>query len=157
MRRTLVLLTSAIMLALALVPGAAQAASKARSGGCDPLDTRSCLLPWPSNAYTVPDARTDTGRRVNLLPGDMPKNAKGRRIDPLDVNRADGFSPGSSILTHVPGLSLKRTGATPVTDLGATRFRRGRGGRDCVPRCRDLVNPLAKRQLPTLNWHSQPN
>lgn len=117
MRRTLVVLTGAMMLALALIPAAAGAAGRAPSGGCDPLDKRGCLLPWPSNAYTVADDRTDTGRRVNLLKGDMPKNAKGVRVDPTDFNRADGFSPGSTILTYVPGLNLKKTGATPVTDL----------------------------------------
>ena len=29
----------------------------------------------------------------------------------------DGFSPGSPILTYVPGIDLKRTGAVPLTDL----------------------------------------
>ena len=112
MRRTLVVLTGAMMLALALVPAAATAASR-----CDPLDKRGCLLPWPSNAYTVPDARTDTGRRLDLQVADMPRNAKGKRVDPTEFNRADGFAPGSAILTYVPGINLKRTGVVPVTDL----------------------------------------
>ncbi len=118
MRRTLVVLTSAMMLALALVPAAAPAASR-----CDPLDKRGCLLPWPSNAYTVLDARTDTGRRLDLKADDMPRNAKGARVSPAEFNRADGFSPGSTILTYVPGINLKRTGATPVTDLRRSQDR----------------------------------
>lgn len=113
MRRTLAVLTGAMMLALALIPAAAGAADS----GCDPLDRRSCLLPWPSNHFTVADDRTDTGRRLNLRPSAMPKSAKGVRVSPTEFNRADGFSPGSTILAHVPGIDLRRTGATPVTDL----------------------------------------
>ncbi len=116
-RRTLVALTGATMVALALIPAAAPAATGSGARGCDPLDAKRCLLPWPNNAFTVSDVRTDTGRRVKLLPSQMPKNAKGKRIDPTDFNRADGFSPGSSILTYVPNLSLKKTGAVPVTNL----------------------------------------
>jgi len=116
-RRTLAALTGATIVALALVPAAAPAATGSSPRGCDPLDAKRCLLPWPNNAFTVSDVRTDTGRRVRLLPTQMPKNAKGRRIDPTDFNRADGFSPGSSILTYVPNLSLKKTGAVPVTNL----------------------------------------
>ena len=117
MRRTLAALTGATLVALALVPAAAPAATGSSARGCDPLDAKRCLLPWPNNAFTVSDVRTDTGRRVKLLPSQMPRNAKGKRIDPTDFNRADGFSPGSSILTYVPNLSLKRTGAVPVTNL----------------------------------------
>ncbi len=105
------------MVALALVPAAAPAATGASARGCDPLDAKRCLLPWPNNAFTVSDVRTDTGRRMRLLPSQMPRNAKGRRIDPTDFNRADGFSPGSSILTYVPNLSLRKTGAVSVTNL----------------------------------------
>ncbi len=117
-RRTLVVLTSAMMLALALVPAGAHAASR-----CDPLDKRGCLLPWPSNAYTVLDDRTDTGRRLDLRAEDMPRNGKGKRVSPTEFNRADGFAPGSAILTYVPGINLKRTGVTPVTDLRKSQDR----------------------------------
>src|SRR5256885_12285985 len=37
---------------------------------------------------------------------------------PAAWNRNDGFSPGSMILAHVPGLDLVRTGAAPSTDIG---------------------------------------
>lgn len=117
MRRTLVLLTSALVLALALVPSAANAATKVRAGGCDPIDPRACLLPWPNDAFTVADPRTDTERRVDLLGGDMPKTSKGRRIGAAAFNRADGFSPATQILAHVPGLDLRKTGAATLTDL----------------------------------------
>ena len=117
MRRTLVLLTSALMLALALVPAAANAAAKVRSGDCDPIEPRACLLPWPNDSFTVADPRTDTERRVDLLGGDMPKTSKGKRISAAPFNRADGFSPATQILAHVPGLDLRKTGAATITDL----------------------------------------
>ncbi len=117
MRRTLVALTGAITVALALIPAASPAAAKTAGRVMRPARRARCLLPWPNNRFTVPDVRTDTGRRVKLYPSDMPKNAKGKRIDPTEFNRADGFSPGSSILTYVPNLSLKQTGAVPLTNL----------------------------------------
>ena len=48
----------------------------------------------------------------------MPRNAAGVPIDPTEWNRNDGFSPGSAIITVVPGLDLERTGAAPETDIG---------------------------------------
>ena len=51
----------------------------------------------------------------------MPRNVAGKPIDPTDWNRADGFSPGSLIVTYVPGLDLAfaKTDAVPITDIGA--------------------------------------
>jgi hypothetical protein len=34
----------------------------------------------------------------------MPRDVAGKPIDPTDVNRSDGFSPGEAIATRVPGL-----------------------------------------------------
>ena len=87
---------------------------------CDPLDERACLLPWPNNAFTVPDPATVTGRRLDLHPESTPLNALGVPIDVSDQNRADGFSPGSAILTLVPGLDFGRSGFAPSTDIGAS-------------------------------------
>ena len=87
---------------------------------CDPLDERACLLPWPNNAFTVPDATTATGRRVDIHPDSTPLSADGVPIDVTDQNRADGFSPGSAILTLVPGLDVETTGIAPSTDIGAS-------------------------------------
>jgi hypothetical protein len=51
----------------------------------------------------------------------MPRNAAGKPVDPTDINRGDGFSPGSMIVTKVPGLdsqaALEQTGAVPITDM----------------------------------------
>jgi hypothetical protein len=85
---------------------------------CDDLDPAKCLYPFPNNHFTVRDPSTATGRRVQLSPDAMPRNAAGVAIDPTEWNRNDGFSPGSPILTIVPGLDLARTGAAPETDIG---------------------------------------
>ncbi|HWU69621.1 MAG TPA: hypothetical protein VN046_12120 [Stenotrophobium sp.] len=84
---------------------------------CDFLDDHECLFPWPNDYFTVADANTDTGRRVNLNILSMPRNVLGKPIDPTEWNRNDGFSPGQDILTRVPGLDLKQTGAVPITRI----------------------------------------
>jgi len=85
--------------------------------GCDNRDRTECLLPFPNDRFTVPDKGMPTGRRVNLPLLAMPRNIAGKPIDPSELNRNDGFSPGSMILTVVPGLDLARTGAAPITDM----------------------------------------
>lgn len=87
---------------------------------CDPLDERACLLPWPNDAFTVPDDDTATGRRLDIHPESTPQNAQGVHIDVTDQNRADGFSPGSAILALVPGLDVEITGIAPSTDIEAS-------------------------------------
>ncbi len=95
-------------------------ASNAPNPPCDPIDPTACLLPFPNDYFTVRDPSTGTGRRVHLDPSAMPRNNAGVPIDPTEWNRNDGFSPGSVILTHVPGIDLTRTGAAPVTDIGSS-------------------------------------
>jgi len=85
---------------------------------CDRIDPAACLLPFPNDYFTVRDPTTDTGRRVDLQLGSMPRNVFGQPIDPAGWNGNDGFSPGSPILTFVPGIDLVRTGAAPITDIG---------------------------------------
>ncbi|CAB4363656.1 MAG: hypothetical protein F2681_05195 [Actinobacteria bacterium] len=87
---------------------------------CDPLDERACLLPWPNDAFTRPDDTTPTGRRLDILDGAAPQNVDGVPIDLTDQNRADGFSPGSSILAFVPMLDVERTGIAPSTNIAAS-------------------------------------
>ncbi|MCA1833257.1 MAG: hypothetical protein LC750_11130 [Actinobacteria bacterium] len=85
---------------------------------CDALDTAHCLLPFPNDRFTVTDAATDSGRRINFLPVEMPRNIAGKPIDPTEWNRNDGFSPGSEILTFVPGLDLHQTWGTTALSTG---------------------------------------
>ena len=87
------------------------------AGRCEFLGQNRCLLPFPNDRFTVPDASTDTGRRVTFNLESMPANVNGVHIDPTDINRSDGFSPGALILAHVPGIDLGTTGTAPVTDI----------------------------------------
>ena len=91
------------------------------AGICDPIDPEACLLPWPNDFFTKPDPGTDTGKRLNLNLLAMPRNVAGLPIDPTDINRNDGFSPGALIVTRVPGLdtpeALAKTNPVGLTDL----------------------------------------
>ena len=91
--------------------------------GCDPIDPAACLLPFPNDHFTTEDDSTDTGRRLALSPLAMPRNAAGKPFDPTDINRNDGFSPGQSIVTKVPGLDTVRAfrNTAPVRLTNVTR------------------------------------
>ena len=89
---------------------------------CDFLNREYCTFPFPNDWFTVADATTPTGRRVNMNLLSMPKNVAGKPLDPTEWNRNDGFSPGQLILARIPGLDLKKTGGVPLTNL-ADSFR----------------------------------
>jgi hypothetical protein len=108
----------AASLALLTAPAVTPPAIAETGDGCDPIDPAACLLPFPNDWYTVADGGTPTGRRVQLRT--TIKNALGVPVAPGEWNRADGFSPGSMLLSRVPGIDLARTGAAPVTDIGAS-------------------------------------
>ena len=84
---------------------------------CDSLDPSFCMYPFPNDWFTVPDSTTDTKRRVHFQLDEMPRNVSQVPIVADDYNLNDGFSPGSSILLHVPGVDLGVTGAPPVTNI----------------------------------------
>jgi hypothetical protein len=109
---------------LCALVAAATATADTGQIGCDPLDPAVCLQPFPNDYFTVPDASTDTGRRVNFDITAMPRNIGGNPIRPDEWNRNDGFSPGQEIVTKVPGLdtqqALANTGAVPITDIART-------------------------------------
>ena len=102
----------AALAAATVAPGSALGATR-----CDPLDKAACLLPFPNDAFSRADKSSDTGRRLSLRAALMPRNDKGKPIDPAPYNAFDGFSPGSVILTKVPGLSLGRTKAVGLADI----------------------------------------
>ncbi|WP_248962880.1 hypothetical protein [Sphaerisporangium perillae] len=102
--------------------GTPSPAGSPASRGCDPIAGGDCLLPFPNDWFTA-SARTPTGLRLDLSGAMTPKNAAGKAIDPAAWNRSDGFSPGSMLLTNVPGLDLAATGAAPVTDVGRSLRR----------------------------------
>jgi hypothetical protein len=95
--------------------------------GCDTIDTSACMLPFPNDLYTRPDATTETGRRIDFRLLAMPRNIAGKPIDPSDQNRADGFSPGSLIITKIAGLDtdeqLDATGAARIWNPEASLLR----------------------------------
>jgi hypothetical protein len=85
---------------------------------CDPLDQRHCLLPFPSNTFTVETPTTATGRRVNFARASMPTNSEGVQVDPSELNRNDGFSPGQAISLHIANLDVAASKINDVTDIG---------------------------------------
>ncbi|MBV9292892.1 MAG: hypothetical protein JO222_10630, partial [Frankiales bacterium] len=93
--------------------------------GCDPIDPAQCLLPYPNDWFTKPDATSATGRRLDLNALAMPRNAAGKPIEPAEWNRSDGFSAGAQILTVVPGMTkpadLAKSKLPTVTDLSGNR------------------------------------
>src|ERR1700730_580373 len=110
----------AVVLAGAIALGIASAAPAAPR--CTGVPTRGCLLPFPNDfALTKRDASTPTGRRVAFSLAEMPANSSGTHIDPTELNRNDGFSPGEPIIVHVAALNsqaaFKRARIVPVNDL----------------------------------------
>ncbi|MCC5951426.1 MAG: S-layer homology domain-containing protein [Acidimicrobiia bacterium] len=91
---------------------------------CEFLDPAHCLLAWPSDHLTTEDPTTDTGLRLDLHSESLPTPSGGPEAgapaDPSEFNRNDGFSPGSAILTQVPGIDLEATGAAPLTDMSVS-------------------------------------
>ena len=85
---------------------------------CDPIDTTQCLTPFPDDFFTTPDPSKPTGHHLDYPRDMMPANVRGVHVDPTDINRSDGFSPGSTIIVRVPGIDLAKTGAAPITDIG---------------------------------------
>ena len=99
---------------------AVETALAAGPAGCDPLDTKRCLLPFPSNAYTTSDTATDTGVRVNMPEGALATNSAGVAIDLSEWNRNDGFSPNTPLLAYVPGVDATASNLPKWTDIGAS-------------------------------------
>jgi len=136
--RTRRVLLVACVLSGLIVAGSVASASPARSvraraaaadpaADCQPFSGRPCLLPFPNNLFTRPDRSSQTGVRVALPAGAMPVNSGGQRVSVAPYDRADGFSPGSAAIVHVPGLdnaaAFARTGAAGVLDIGRSRGR----------------------------------
>jgi hypothetical protein len=125
--------TTSVALIAALLGSAAGAQGSAAStagpaADCQPFAKTPCLLPFPSNLFTRPDRRTPTGLRVHLPAGAMPRNTKGQRISVAEYDRNDGFSPGSSLIVHVPGLdnpqAFAKTGAVSLANMGRAFAKR---------------------------------
>ena len=115
-----------LVLAGSVAPAGAVPARSASGGvpaaDCQPFGSRPCLLPFPNDLFTRSDRSSPTGLRVHLPPGAMPVNTSSQRVSVAPYDRADGFSPGSAAIVHVPGLddaaAFARTGAAGVLDIG---------------------------------------
>ena len=90
------------------------------SGSCDRADPAACLLPWPNDRFTRPDATTETGLRIDFPVDGTPTNAAGIPIGVDEWNRNDGFSPAAMPMTVIPGLDPDASALAPVTDIGAS-------------------------------------
>jgi hypothetical protein len=69
------------------------------SASCDETAPLRCLMPWPSNVFTVADATTATGLRLNVDPTGLYT-----RDDVTVANLADGFSRATAVLTGFDAL-----------------------------------------------------
>ena len=116
------------MCASVLAVAAAPAVAKAPAASCQPYSAKPCLFPFPDNRLTRGDRTSATKLRVHLPAAAMPVNGKGVRVAPAAWNRNDGFSPGSAIVLHIPGLdnaaALKRTGVVPITNIAKSLAKR---------------------------------
>jgi hypothetical protein len=81
-----------------------------------------CMLPFPDDYYTVPDASSETGRKVDFKTEAMPANRHGEHIEAEPYDASNGFSPGSTILLRVPGINttadVKAMKAVPINHIG---------------------------------------
>jgi hypothetical protein len=111
--------TTVALKAISAADAAALSSALDAAPGCDPLDTAECLLPFPSDHFTVADRASGTGRRVHLPTGQL-ANTSGATLDPAEWNRNDGFSPGTPILLSAPGVDLEASKLPPQGDIGAS-------------------------------------
>jgi hypothetical protein len=88
--------------------------------GCEPLDTQSCVLPFPSDALTSADDTSETGRRVSLPANALAVNSSGAPFEPDAWNRHDGFSPNTPLLTWFDDLDPVASRLPSWTDLGSS-------------------------------------
>jgi hypothetical protein len=99
--------------------------------GCNALGGAACAMPFPSSIYEKDDPSTPSGRRVDIAPTALPKNADDVRVDPAPWNRSDGWSPNAALVmawetgfdpaglppADDPAKSLEDTSPTVIVDL----------------------------------------
>ena len=62
---------------------------------CDFLDPTVCLYPWPNDRFTVRDANTASGRRLNLDPSRCRRTASARASRPLRTTATTASAPAT--------------------------------------------------------------
>lgn len=77
---------------------------------CNPLGGAACITPWPSAIYETDDATSETGRRLAIPEGALPKNFDNIEVSPELFNSQDGFSYAAPMViafdTGVSGSNL---------------------------------------------------
>ncbi|MFZ0386177.1 MAG: hypothetical protein WAL22_10960 [Solirubrobacteraceae bacterium] len=120
--------TIALVLGVAAAAPATAGAASKPGADCQPYASAPCLFPFPDDRLTVPDRRAVAGLRVHLQPAGMPRNTGGIQVKVSPYDAADGFSPGSTIVLHVPGLdnaaAMSKTGAVGLQNMGAAFAKR---------------------------------
>jgi hypothetical protein len=76
------------------------------AAACDSLVPSQCGYPFPSNVYLADDPTTVTKKHVAIPMEAMPLTKTKGNLDPAMVAKSDGFSPGQTILTHLPGATV---------------------------------------------------
>jgi hypothetical protein len=113
----------AVALTIGLIARVCPAAA-APIADCQPYSGIACAFPFPDDRFTRADAHSETGLRVHLSPASLPVSDAGvhLRVGPYDAN--DGFSPGSTLVVHVPGFdsqaALDASGAAQLSDIGTS-------------------------------------
>ncbi len=88
---------------------------------CDPLVPTQCGFPFPSNVWLADDASMATGKRVAFGATTLPVvSGTGKNVDPASWSDKDGFSPGQTILTHLPGATVDGLPNQDTIDLSVT-------------------------------------
>jgi len=67
--------------------------------GCDNINPLHCMFPFPSNVFLREDSTTVTGYRVNYTKTSVPGSGTFRQVEIPGLNRLDGMSPSTQILT----------------------------------------------------------
>ncbi|MDH3685022.1 MAG: hypothetical protein OEP95_02295 [Myxococcales bacterium] len=92
----------------------------AAAGPCDPLDTGHCMMPFTNDYFTVTDASSPTGRRLNFSTDGMPRTATGIPVEPTKWDVVDGFSVGPMLVSFEQEVDLGLSATPPITDFAAS-------------------------------------
>jgi hypothetical protein len=85
---------------------------------CDPMVPAECGFPFPSNVWLSYSTTTATSAQVLFLTNTLPLNTNTmQHINPVPWSDSDGFSPGATIMTDLPGAT---TTGLPTQDTLAT-------------------------------------
>jgi hypothetical protein len=104
MRRHLLLAISILGFACTNLPDGPKPDTLAQTG-CDPLVPGQCGFPFPSDVWLVDDPKTVTGHHVQFGPQTLPEQAH-KTVDASVWTGSDGFSPGMTLLTVMPGATI---------------------------------------------------